>query len=660
MGNTVTRLMNSGEFYAAGFMEKKGAPRFERFALGLRRYLENRTLPQYNGKGLYPCGNFTPDMCVKHDYSYVLALGWQSELAKKDEELCNILKEEIPDYFYKMNLPKEHTIGGAMYTHSFPNYPRIIKEGFNSYLERIENMKDESLKAGLKDVVAGIRAFHSRSLEMLKEKEGTEELCKALERVPFNGARNLYEAIVAWNFIYYMDGCDNIGRLDADLYGYYNGEDITHLFRVLFENIDDNNGWSGALGPDYNPLTLQILKACKGMRRPSLELRVTPEMPEEIWQAAIKSIQAGGGSPSLYNEVGYQSALGRLFPEIPKKDRIRFCGGGCTETMLTGISNVGSLDAGINVAFIFEKYMRENLANAVNYEEFYNGFINEAKATVKNVLKEVSNAQQVRAKYWPQPMRTLLIDDCIDNGKDYNNGGARYKWSVINLAGLVNVIDSLLAIKYLVFEKNILSGGELLCKLKEGESFLSYGSIPRHGNDNKEANALASLLTSDICSAFEGEVPYMGGKFLPSSIQFTTYIDSGKNVGPTPDGRKSGAPLCDSIGAINNNDTCGVTALLNSAGAFCQKDMAGTPVLNIKLEKSHTIKYLKTLVEGYFNMGGMQMQVTCVSKEELLDAKEHPENYPNLIVRVGGYSEYFNRLTPELQQTVIDRTICNM
>ena len=116
--------------------------------------------------------------------------------------------------------------------------------------------------------------------------------------------------------------------------------------------------------------------------------------------------------------------------------------------------------------------------------------------------------------------------------------------------------------------------------------------------------------------------------------------------------------MCDSIGAIHGNDTRGVTSMLNSASALCQEKLLGTPILNVRMNAPDIKKTLRALTEGYFRKGGMQMQITCVNHEELLEAREHPERYPNLIVRIGGYSEYFARLSPELQQTVIERTIC--
>jgi len=645
------RFLSLGEYYAAGFYEEVNKSYFERYARALRRHLEHRELPPYNGEPLYPCGNFETEHCVRPDYSFTVSLS--RRLWEKDAEAAERIKKEID--LYTPSLPKEHRIGGTMYTHSFPNFRRLVREGLDSYEARIQKMKREDLRDGLMDVLAGIRAFHCRALDLLYRCGAEEtELYQALLKVPFGPATTLYEALVAWNFIYYMDGCDNIGRLDADLIDFYRGEDVTAVLRRLFQNVDDNSGWSGALGPDYNELTLQCLAACKGMRRPGLELRVTPDMPPEIWQAALEAVRAGGGSPSFYNEEKYQRLLCKLFPSIPEEDRLRFCGGGCTETMLTGLSNVGSLDAGVNVALIFERFLRKHLPDTPDFETFYRGFIKECHAEIDVVLDSVSTSQQQRARYRPQPMRTLLIDDCIQKERDFNDGGARYRWSVINLAGIINVLDSLLVIRELLQK---IGGSGILAALDAGESFRQNGRIPRHGNGDESARSLAARLSKDLCAAFEGKEPYSGGRFLPASIQFTRYVDAGKNVGATPDGRRAGDPLCDSIGSIHGADQSGPTALLSDAAVICSADFAGTPVLNLKLDAAQSIEYLRPLVEGYFAQGGMQLQVTCVDQEALLKAKDHPELYPNLIVRIGGYSEYFARLSPELRQTVVDRML---
>lgn len=646
-------LIDRNEHYGAGYYEEPHKSPFERFSRAHRRYFENYGLPEYRGEPLYPVGAKWHTALVNPDFSFTVSVDWR-RLAEQSPEVREVIGNDF--YLYMSRITPAHTVGGNMYTHSYPNFKRVVYEGLDSYEERIRKISDSEVREGLLDLMVGIRSFHKSVLHKLKASgaEGSE-LYRALTKVPFAPAETLYEALVAWNFVYYLDGCDDIGRMDADLIPLYRGEDMTEVFRCFFKNVDANSGWSGTLGPDYNALTLQCLKACCGIRRPSLELRVKPDMPKEIWDAAIEAIHAGGGSPSLYNEVAYQEALARLYPEIPGEDRINFAGGGCTETMLAGMSNVGSLDAGINTAFIFWNVMRRSLVPSADFEEFYKAFIDEYSEQAKSVLDSVNECQRIRAKFKPQPMRTLLVDDCIDRGKDFNGGGARYYWSVVNLAGMVNVIDSMVAIKQLVFDSKSMSAEELLRRLDAGERIGKRG-VPHHGVDADAVNEMAARLSHDMCAVFEEKKPYMGGKFLPSSIQFTTYVQAGKLVGATPDGRLAGEPLCDSIGAINGNDVKGVTAMLNSAASLCQSKMAGTPVLNLKLDSSTLPTTLPALVQGYFAEGGMQLQVSCVSREELLDAEKHPEKYPNLIVRIGGYSEYFSRLSPQLKQTVIERT----
>ena len=177
------------------------------------------------------------------------------------------------------------------------------------------------------------------------------------------------------------------------------------------------------------------------------------------------------------------------------------------------------------------------------------------------------------------------------------------------------------------------------------------------GKDDPEVNEFAHELSKTVFAfTNEGEI-YKGLGFLSSSIQFMSQVGAGKAVGATPDGRRCGEPLCDSLAAIYGKDSLGPTALLNSVAALDLKSALGTPVVNFNLQKNCNDDILRALIMGYMKRGGVQLQITCASREELLDAYEHPENHGNLVVRVGGYSEYFTRLSKELQKMVIDRTI---
>jgi hypothetical protein len=539
MNPLAAQFYKAGEFYASGFFENPERGRFFRFAHAQRTFWKNFEMPAYNGGNLYPCGQQYPQASgVTPGYSYTFYL-FDNLLTQKSPGLLDAMKSE------KDLLPMvktRHSVGGNGYVHSIPNYKRILKEGLNSYIRRINSIKNNDLRNGLLEVAEGIRIYRDRALELLNDANAPEQLCGALKKVPFMPAETLYEAVVGWNFIFYMDGCDNPGRLDADLLEFYKGEDITDLLREFFINVDDNEGYASALGPECNPLTLQCLNAVRGMRRPTMELRIKEDTPQEIWVAAAESLMSGCGQPAFYNERLYQSSLAAHFPDIPKEDLLCFNGGGCTETMLAGMSNVGSIDAGINAALIFSEFMPENLEIAESFETFYSGLIERIHSETKTVLDEVNIYRKNRARLRPQPVRTLFVDDCIDKEADFNAGGARYGWSIINFAGLINVIDSLLAIKTLVFENKEYTAAAFLSLLNEQEPgfLIKLRSCPCFGVDDEKADSLARDFTQQVFDGFKQNVPYLGKAFLPCSIQFVTYADAGKRVGATPDGRAAG------------------------------------------------------------------------------------------------------------------------
>ena len=146
---------------------------------------------------------------------------------------------------------------------------------------------------------------------------------------------------------------------------------------------------------------------------------------------------------------------------------------------------------------------------------------------------------------------------------------------------------------------------------------------------------------------------------MPASIQFDSQSSAGKHIGATPDGRQSGAPLCDSLGAIFGKDKNGPTSLLKSVSSINLKKALGVPVFNFNIDENWNNDVLKALILTYMQLGGIQMQITCASAALLHDAYKHPDNYKNLVVRVGGYSEYFCNLSDEQRLMILNRTIQN-
>ncbi len=647
--------LRAAEPFASGYNEYSERDIFERISHAYATYLAAipPAAPNSDFPDFYPAGRLTDrSYCVTPSYHHAYDVRRSG-----NAELDACLEPLFDDYlrFHLGGYP--HNVAGWCWTHSLPNYGRIAREGFDSYRERIlAGGGDDAFKRGLCDLLDGIRAYREHALELLRESNASPALIAALEKVPFKPAESVYEALVAWNFVYHLDGCDNVGRLDEDLLPFYRGEDSTSLLREFFTIVDRTNGYSASVGPDYNPLTFQCLRAVKGLRRPQIELRVTPEMPDEIWDAALDSLAEGGTNPSLYNENGFREAFRIAFPELPDADFKRFCGVGCTEASLAGMTFAGSLDAGMNLVHILSRVLREKLAGCKSFDEFYAEFFKVYRAELAETLDKVYKIYEIRAKCRPLPMRTLTIDDCIDSGRDFNAGGARYNWSVINFAGIVNLIEAMLAARELVFG-GMYTAEELVASLDSGDATLlaEIRRLTHFGVNDESVDDFAKKLTSELFAELEGYRSYHGGRVIASSIQFNCCASAGRDIPATPDGRECGASLADSIAAIHGYDTDGITSMLSSSAAIDQAHMPGTPVLNLRLEKSFLRENLRAVTLGYFAKGGLQLQISCLSREDMEDALEHPERHGNLVVRVGGYSEYFVRLPRELQLQILSR-----
>jgi len=692
-------LMKAGEPFAAGFCECPDASPMERYSRAYRRWFEQGPLPEYCGGHLYPSGPRSSTSAVMVPW-YAFTFGWNQHVFEERmpqfdadtrrtfEDLKRLADDETENLQCIKCGHSEHSVGGAGYTHGIVNYGRVLAEGLDAYetrvrfgLARAEDAPQKAFYVGLIDLLAGIRALHSRSVEYLRQSPESPErdrLIAALSRVPFQPARSFYEAMVAYNFTYYLDDCDNPGRLDAVLWPYYKGaserDAAIALLSEFADNVSANAGWTAALGgshvdgtADYQAMTEIVLAATHGRYRPTLELRVRPDMPDSLWEAAFDSLASGNGQPAFYNEAGYLEGLREADVGITEKDLVQWSGGGCTETMIQGCSNVGSLDAGFNLPLVLVDTLRRTLIdNSVTFDAVLVAFRADMHLVIHDLLGALNGYFTARAVHRPQPMRSLLMDDCVDLGRDFNNGGARYNWSIVNVAGLANIADSLESLRTVVFTEKAITPRELCdileCNFEGHEALrLRLAAAPKYGNDHAGVDALAAELADFVYREIRAFPCARGGRFLPSHIMFETFAWAGKEVGATPDGRRAGEPLADSAGPVQGRDKNGPTAMLRSVARLPQRLAVGTPVLNMRFSKASIAgpdgrRRLRALIETYFQLGGLQVQVSITDRTELEDALLNPEQHKNLIVRIGGYSTYFNRLSPELKQEVLKRT----
>jgi pyruvate-formate lyase len=692
-------LHEVGEPFAAGLFARSEDSLIERFARGLKEWAEDLELQEYHGELLYPSGPgyWEPDG-MAFGWHYVST--WSVGMDIIDQKCENATPEQRDALKTAADFWSDWTFPGG-YTHSIPNYERVLREGLTGFADRVKTGLGNAIEYDDNERAAFHRAMglvlyatsilHGRIVQRIEESTlgdavhaaNRERLLAAYRLVPFQRPRDFFEAAVAVNFIFYLDGCDDLGRYDQYLWPWYHRsieeglttrDEALEVVRAQWQNVDDAVAWNVAIGGTdangkdlSNGLTSICLEAARGRRRPNLALRLGDSTPDEVWDEALRTIETGNGLPALYWDPNYFAAMDASGIPLPDEHKHAYAFGGCTELMVQGQSNVGSLDSDINLPGVLEISIRDHLVGASTYEDFVEAYERDLVGAIAEMTTRVNQWQEQKARYQPQPMRSLLIDDCIDTGREFAAGGARYNWSVINVMGLANAVDSLSAIREVVFDRNEITAEQLVKTLTtnfEGEEALRgrLEQAPRYGNGDDRADQIAQRLSSFVFEKMLSHRTWRGnGPFVPSCLMFVTYAYFGEMVGATPDGRHAKDPIADSAGPHQGRDVSGPTAMLRSVASIDQQHAPGTLVVNIRVGKQHFASSeqrdkLKALIRGYFDMGGLQIQVYTVDQEILRDAMEHPERHGDLIVRVGGYSEYWRNLGPELQETILLRT----
>jgi len=694
------------EYYAAGLFENKNAPVANRFSRAARRYFDRVVPPAYEGGTLYPSGNLEiwallPESKVRFHYSNAIWGDANAILSKADGITDRLERQLLHRSVNEMNqmmqnpIPEKYCIGGGGFTHSIINFERVMKEGLEQYSSRItacRNKEKNPVKVAfyeaLQETLEAVISFHGKCVARLEEvpvSERTPELKRlisAMKEVPLRPATSFYEALVSFNFMWYIDGNDSIGRFDQYMFPWFDADirsgtltevDAQQLLESQWANVDACSGWHMILGgmaqnggSGYTRLTELCLKTLKKYRRPNAGIRINRDMPDHLWELIFDNWADGGVNPALYNEATYMANLTR-YTGVKGADQRHLSFGGCTEMMFQGISNVGSVEGGINLLEIFEDALRRNLLECKSYAQFVNRLKREVADSIRTAVEAVNLNEQKMALARPQLIRSLFIDDCIERGEEYNAGGARYNGGVINVGGLTNTINSLLTVRKLF-------GGELkmapesfldmLSRDYQGyeNELLQIVKLPKFGNAIDEVDEIAADLSGFIFKEIVKYKSWRGNGFMvPGVIMFVTYTMYGEYVGATPDGRRAGAPLADSVGPQQGTDLQGPTSTLLSCAKIPQKMGIGTLVLNLRFGRRifadrESREKVKALLKSYFAMDGLQVQVSVADQEVLKKAARDPEAYPHLMVRIGGYSEYFRYLSEALREEVIKRT----
>ena len=668
------KLTKAGDFFTAGFFKEENANISQRFFNAIVYVLKNAPLPKYDDTYLYPINAKSLltgfDGIMFFDYAYPFTLN-EENLQKSclDEEE----KKYIVDFASKTYrggecIERRFALAGRGYTHFVPDYEFFINRGLDEFVSYVRSFDDGSdfmrgeicIAERVYDYVERIISY----LKTLNQTQKTINLIKAYERFLHSAATDIFGAIVRINFIFTLDGCDNLGKLDTYLKNFKIDHFTQDVLRELFISMEKTVSWNVLLS-ENEEITKVILKAARGQTKPNLSLAVDDKTDDEIFTEAFKSI-AVSSNPAIYSKRAYVDGL--IAEGVQKTDAEKFAFGGCSETMIAGQTNCGSIDAGINCV----QTLNDELHINSTYDE-YGNLLSAYKARVKNyvdlICNEVNENSQKRAKCIPQPIRSLICRGCIETQKDFNDGGAKYNFSIINICSFANAVDSLYVIKKLVYDERKYTLSQIAdatSKNYDGYDGLldDIKNLPCFGNDNDEVDCIAKDLFAFICDNVKSHVLNRGenGKFLPACIMFDTVSITGKITDCSPDGRKCGCAISDSGGAMTGKDVTSPTALLNSVAKINPSLALGTWIVNMRLSSGlltgeNRRNSLKGLILTYFKNGGNQLQITATDRQTLIRALDDEQLAYSIIVRVGGFSARFSTLSREIKQNIIDRSV---
>jgi trans-4-hydroxy-L-proline dehydratase len=413
--------------------------------------------------------------------------------------------------------------------------------------------------------------------------------------------------------------------------------------------------------------------------QPGSSVHISSRTPDKFLNAATRVIRQGHGYPSVFNPDLYVVEL--LLQGKSLQDAREGGCSGCIEVgafgkeayLLTGYLNVPkivevTLNDGINpVTGIRVGPSTGDPRTFKNYDELYDAFLKQLHYVVDLKMRVSNYIDRMFAKYAPAPFLSVVIDDCISRGKDYYDGGPRYNTSYIQCCGLGTATDSMAALKKHVFEDRTFSMDRVLnavSKNYQGEEVLRQtimNRTPFFGNDDDYADSIAKRIYDDLVKEIDGKPNIKpGGKYHLNMLSTTCHVYFGKVMGATPNGRLAGKSISDGTSPSHGADTHGPSAVIKSMTKFDHSKSGGT-LLNQRflpglLKKEEDVVKLGHLIRSYFTLGGHHIQFNIVDTATLLAAQACPSDYKDLIVRMAGYSDYFNDMNRDLQQEVIERT----
>ena len=546
-----------------------------------------------------------------------------------------------------------------------------------------------------------------------------KEIARICYKVPQGPAETFHEALQSlWltHMAVNLEGLNSaisFGRVDQYLYPYYRSDlgegRITpdqarelllcfsakateHVF-LLSEKISQYHGGYlvvqaaivGGMDREekdaVNDLTYLFLDVMEeaGLRDPNYQARIHAGSSQNYIRRVAEVARKGNGVPALFSD---EAAIASLVSHgYPKEEARNYAVVGCVELALPGNSFLSTDAALFNLPICLELALNRGrrfrgrrqvgaaTPDAISFtsiEQVIDAFQMQVEYMVARMINDLQVIEKGNRDYHPTPFSSLLVDGCLESGLDVTAGGALYNSSGIQGVGVADVADSLAALDEVVFQRREYSMAQVVEALYD--NFTSAAEVqaellkaPKYGNDHSMPDDYANLVVRIFHSALAQHRNTRGGPYVPGFYSVTCHVAFGQLVGALPSGRKAGEPFAASLGTANGRDRKGPTALLNSVAHIDSNLAPNGYALNLRFDPGtlagdQGVNILAGLVRGFFDSGGMEMQLNVLDPEMLEDARRNPGKYPELVVRVSGYCAYFDDLPDAAKQEIIART----
>lgn len=617
-------------------------------------------------------------------------------LRNKALKLCSLLKEDDPDFQEKRN---------------FYQAVEIVYDGILAYIERLADLMEVEAgrvyaerKAELLEISKNLRTLLSGAPQNFRQALLLVWLVHLIQQMESNGHSFSLGRLDQYLLPYYQRDLQSGLITEEDAL-----ELIEHFYLKIFSIIklrSEGHSRTQTGYPTYqnicvggqtidgkdgvNSLSWLCLSALAETRlsEPNFYMRVYPGTPADFLDAALQVVRMGFGMPAFINDEIIIPALEQV--GVNHADALNYSSMGCVEVQVPGKWGYrANGKSKLNVLKILELALNKgrdpktgihlrpgdkDLDEMSKFEDVLSAwrtqleFYTEAHITADNII------DQTLEEMVPNAFCSSLVQDCLGRGKQLNSGGAIYDTTGGCQVGFPNVGNSMTALHELVFERKLLTGTELKSALRSnfegqgGEKIrqMLMNRVPRYGEDESLPDDLTRLALEDYCQLLKnyhnlrhGRGP-IGGGYSASTNTVSANITAGEVVGATPDGRKSGEPTADGISPVQGNGRKGPTAVFHSVSKMPTIKITGGQLLNMRLNQAtistpESLQKLAALIRGFFKLKGWHVQFNTISTKILRDAIENPQKYPDLIVRVAGYSALFIALDPALQRDIIAR-----